>query len=516
MHTHRPAALLALVATTISVTLGQHPAATEAVTTAAPTATLTIAEPGDVVKLDPQSVSDIPSANVFLNIYDTLVTQNAQGDLVPDLATSWRQVNGTTWIFTLRHGVRFSNGDPFNATVVKGSFARLLSPATASPRASLFKAVSRITALGSDRVEFTLTRPFAPLLANLSNYAGAIIDPAVATAEGAAFSRQPVGTGPFKLLSWQPDNKLTLVRNTRYWGPAPQVARVVYQVVPDPSTRLSLLESNQVQVVQGVPPAQMSSLGHIPGIALATIPGFGLEYIGFNDQTGPFRNVAVRQALTYATDRASIIHNIYRDTAALARGPMPPTVFGAATHLPQYSYNPALARQLLKKAGYPNGFSTTMYVPTINATWLQVAQTLQSEWAAVGVKLSIQNLEWATFLQYIDQGKTPVFIVGWSNMTGDGDYNQYYLFDSHTIKKGSNDDFYSNLQVDRLVEAARVATDPATRRADYLQAQQIEVAQAAAIFLAFDQNTIAERQNVHGILQARNSVLYLRSASMTS
>jgi len=499
-----------------SVAGGQAAGTATSHASSAQNATMTVAEPGDALKLDPQTVADIPSANVFLNIYDNLVTQDATGHIVPMLATHWTLVHGKDWIFTLRHPVRFSNGDPFNATVVKESFARILNPATASPRASLFKAIKRVDVLGPNQVEFIMKQPFAPFLANLSNYAGAIVDPVAAQAEGAAYSRRPVGTGPFELSSWQPGNKLVLVRNPHYWGSTPPLAKLVYLVVPDDSTRLSLLESNQVQIVQAVPPAQLANLAHVPGITINSVPGFALEYIGFNDQSGPFKTVAVRQALTYATDRAGIITNIYKGTAALATGPTPPTVFGAAQHLTQYAYNPALARRLLAQAGYPHGFSTTIYVSTIDTTWMQVAQALQSEWAQVGVKVSIQNLEWATFLQYTAQGKTPVFIVGWSNMTGDGDYNQYYLFDSRSMGLGGNRDFYSNPTVDRLIEAARTAMNPESRMADYAKAQQIEAAQAPAIFLAFDKNIIAARQNVHGVFQARNSILYFRSASLSS
>lgn len=472
---------------------------------------LTIGVSGDALNLDPQTTADLTSANVFMNIFDNLVTIDQTGKIVPMLATSW-STQGNNWIFNLRQGVKFSNGDPFNATVVKESFDRLLNPATAAPRASLFKAIKEVKVLGSYKVEFVLKYPFAPFLANLTNYAGGIVDPKIAQSEGKQYGRKPVGTGPFELSSWQPGNKIVLKPNPYYWGAKPKLSEVTYLVVPSDATRLSLLKNNQIQAAMQVPPSQIASLQNTPGLKVNSQPGFALEYIGFNDQSGPFKNVQVRQALTYATDRASIIKNIYFNSVSLATGPMPSTVWGSDSNLPQYNYDPTKAKQLLAQAGYPNGFSTTVYVPTSDQTWMQVAQALQSEWAQVGVKVTIQSLDWGTFLQYTAKGKTPVFIIAWSDMTGDGDYNQYYLWDSHSFGVGGNRDFYSNPQVDKLVEAARKEMNPTKRMADYAAAQKIEAQDAPAIFLAFDKNILAESTKVHGIFQSPNSVLYLKSA----
>lgn len=472
---------------------------------------LTIGVSGDALGLDPQTTADLTSANVFMNIFDNLVTINSQGKISPMLATSW-STQGNNWIFNLRQGVKFSNGDPFNATVVKASFERLLNPATAAPRASLFSAIKEIKVLGNYKVEFVLKYPFAPFLSNLTNYAGGIVDPKVAKAEGKQYSRKPVGTGPFELASWKPGTKIVLKPNPYYWGAKPKLSQVTYLVVPSDATRMSLLQSNQIQAAMQVPPSQLTSLQNTPGIKIDSVPGYALEYIGFNDQSGPFKKAKVRQALTYATDRSSIIKNIYFNTASVATGPMPPTLWGYASNLPQYNYDPTKAKQLLAQAGYPKGFSTTIYVSTSDQTWMQVAQALQSEWAQVGVKVSIQSLDWGTYLQYTADGKTPVFILGWSDMTGDADYNQYYLWDSHSFGVGGNRDFYSNPQVDKLVEAARGELNPTKRLADYAAAQKIEVQDAPAIFLAFDKNIIAESSKVHGIFESPSSVLYLKSA----
>jgi len=473
--------------------------------------TLTIGVSGDALNLDAQTTADLTSANVFMNIFDNLVTIDASGKIVPMLATSWT-TQGDNWVFTLRQGVKFSNGDVLNATAVKDSFERLLNPATAAPRASLFKAIKSIQVLGPYQVEFVLKSPFAPFLANLSNYAGGIVDAKVAQTEGKQYGRQPIGTGPFELASWQPGNKLVLQRNPNYWGTKPKLAKVEYLVVPSDATRLSLLKNNQIQAAMQVPPSQITSLENTPGIKVNSAPGFALEYIGFNDQYGPFKNVLVRQALTYATNRVSILKNIYFGTASLATGPVPPTVWGSTSNVKQYNYDPQQAKKLLSQAGYGSGFSTTIYVPTSDQTWMQVAQELQSEWAQVGVKVSIQSLDWGTFLQYTAKGKTPIFIIAWSDMTGDGDYNQFYLWDSHSFGVGGNRDFYANPQVNQLVEAARQELDPTKRMLDYAQAQKIEADQAPAIFLAFDKNILAEASSVHGIFQSPNSVLYLKSA----
>jgi peptide/nickel transport system substrate-binding protein len=186
--------------------------------------TLIYATGTDVQTLDPQFVTDVPTSRIVAHIHETLVKADEKGDIQPALATSWSTSDDKlTWTFKLREGVRFHDGTPFNAAAVKATFDRMRDPATGSPRRSALAAIADVKVIDDNTVALSTAEPFAPLLAQLSAYNLAIMSPAQMQKAGAKYREQPAGTGPFKLKSWQPGERITLVRNDDYWGEKPKL-----------------------------------------------------------------------------------------------------------------------------------------------------------------------------------------------------------------------------------------------------------------------------------------------------
>jgi len=461
--------------------------------------TLNIAVEADATKLDPQLGTDIPSANVYYGkIYEGLVTQDKNMNIMPVLATSWKQVNSTTWDFNLRQGVKFQDGTPFNAQAVIATFQRIEDPKTASPRASLFKMIKSMKAINDYKVEFVTKYPFAPMLANLSHYSAGIISPAAIQKYGNNLGQHPVGTGPFSFQSWTPGSAITLVRNDSYWGPKPTLQKVVFQVVPEDATRLAMLQTNQVQLDDTVSPDDLSQLKNSTSVNLVETPGLGNDYLGFNLKIKPYDNVKVRQAIAMALDKSSIVQGVWNGVGSVANGPMGPMVFGYDANLPSYAYDLNKAKQLMAQAGFANGFNTTLWTNN-DPSREKLAEVIQSQLKGIGVNIQIKTMDWAAYLAATGQGNGDgMYLLGWSNMTGDADYNQYFLFDTEAEGNTGNRSFYSNPQVDKLIQEGRLETNPTKRLAIYAQAQQIEVQDAPMVFLHNSTFLTATTSNVKG------------------
>lgn len=476
--------------------------------------TLTIAEQADATKLDPQLGTDIPSANVYYGkIFEGLVTQDQNMNIVPVLATDWHKLNDTTYEFDLRKGVKFQDGTPFNAQAVKRTFERIVDPKTASPRKSQFTMVKEVKVIDDYKVQFVTSYSFAPLLANLAHYSAAIISPAAIDKYGNDLGQHPVGTGPFKFESWTPGQSITLSRNDDYWGQKAKVQKVVFKVVPEDSTRLAMLQTGEAQIADPVSPDDLAQLQNNPSVNLVRTPGLGNDYIGFNLRKKPFTDVRVRQAIAMAIDKDSIVKGVFNSVGSKAVGPMGPMVFGYDPNLTDYAYDVNKAKDLLNQAGYATGFTTTLWTNN-SPSRTKLAEVVQSQLKGIGITVKIKVVDWGAYLQATGQGDDDMYILGWSNMTGDADYNQYFLFDSQAQGNTGNRSFYNNPAIDKLIQQGRQETDPAKRKAIYAQAQQIEMNDVPMVFVHNSEFLTATTKNVQGYSMSPSEIEQLNNVSL--
>lgn len=459
---------------------------------------LIIAVLSDATQLDPHKGTDIPSANVYHGkIYEGLVSQDEKMEIQPALATEWKKLDDLTWEFKLREGVKFHDGTEFNADAVKKTIERVLDPAVASPRAKLFEMITEINVIDPHTIQFKTEYPFAPLLANLAHYSGGIISPKAIDEKGDTLGQNPAGTGPFKFDSWTPGSELRLVKNEEYWGEKAKVDSVVYKVVPEDATRIAMVETGEAHLAEPVPVTDVERIEASSSMKLNRSEGLGIDYIGFNLKKKPFDDIRVRQAINLAIDTDMILQGVFNNVGTKATAPMGPGVWGHNPDLEGWGYDVEKAKQLLKEAGYSDGFNTTIWTND-NKERMDVAEVVQSQLKGIGINAEIKVVEWGAYLEATSKGEHDMFILGWSNMTGDADYNQFFLFHSEAQGEVGNRSFYSNPRVDELIDLGRQESDPEKRHEYYKEAQAIEMEEAPMIFLRNDQDLVAVSNSVNG------------------
>jgi peptide/nickel transport system substrate-binding protein len=453
----------------------------------------------DALTLDPQFVTDIPTARAMMQIHETLVKYDTDMNLIPCLAESWAvSEDFLTWTFKLRKGVKFHDGTAFNARAVKYTFDRIRDPAIGSPRKSAINMVREVKILGEYTVSFTTDKPFAPFLNQLTAYNLAIMSPAAGEKWGKRYGENPSGTGPFKLDSWIPGEKIVLARNGGYWDKKAYAEKLVFRVVPEDSDRVMLLLKGEVDLISPVPAAFLDKLSHSKEIKIIREKGFRTIYIGLNNRIKPFDDPRVRKAVSHAIHIKEIFNRILKGFGTLGGGLESPAIPGALKGLGPYPYDLPQAKRLLADAGYPNGFKTTFYVP-IGRYFMgrEVAEAIKAQLKEVGIHVSIETLDWATLIALLEKGTdVPVFLMGKGSPTGDLD-----LTLNLNVKTGGKMNYfqYSNHKVDSLIAEQEAAADPGRRFKILHEIQKIVYEDCPAIVLFYEDQIFARRTSIHGV-----------------
>jgi peptide/nickel transport system substrate-binding protein len=476
--------------------------------------TLVIARLSDAENLDHHFMSTINAASVtHRKIYEGLVGRDKNSDIQPLLATEWNQLDDTTWEFKLRDDVTFHDGTAFNAEAVKATFDRLLDPTVASPRAVVFKMVKEVKVVDDYTIQFLLTEPFSPLLSILASHEGGIINPKTIEKYGKSIIQEPNGTGPFVFESWTPGQEITFNKNEKYWGDKAKVDKVVFKVVPEETTRISMLETGEAHIAEPLSVTMKSTVEASKASKVYRSEGYGTEYVGFNVQKAPFNDVRVRKAIAHAVEMDAIIDGVFNNIGKKANTLLGSKVFGYHDGLKAYEYNLNEAKRLLTEAGYPNGFKTSL-ITMDSKERINLAEVLQSQLKGIGIKVNIQVLEYGTFVEQANAGNSEMFIISWRNATGDADYNQYNLFHTNSQGGAGNTFFYSNEEVDRLIEAARSEKDEQTRLNLYAEAQELEMADSPYIPVRVIENMAAISKDIEGFAISPSGYLEINDISI--
>jgi peptide/nickel transport system substrate-binding protein len=480
--------------------------------------TLTVDMAADPVGLDPEAVEDNSSGFVMSTVYDELVEYKpGTTDVGPGLATSWTITNGgKTYTFNLRHGVTFQDGTPYNARAQVKVFDRLLNPKNPNyvmkePNVQSFvpftfgdpSFIKSYRATGPYTFQVQLTQPFAPFLASLAMVWSAVVSPAAVTKYGwKGILNHPVGTGPYSFVSWQKGNKVVLKANPSYWGTKPKVQNLIFQVVPEGATRVLQVEQGQAQIDADVTTQDYLSVAHSSKVKIYTQPGETINGVGMTVNVKPFNNVLVRRAVNYAVNRSQFSAGLFKGLATPMNSFLPPPIWSWSRSIRGYPYSPSTAKALLRKAGYPNGFSTTLLAYTnprgYDPNPQGLALAVQQELGQIGVKVTIRNIDFTSFLNTVRNPKNKgMYLDGWSGDNGDPDDFLYEMFATAMIPVG-NTNHLRDAQLDSLLNRARHAQSKATRVRLYVQAQQRLNADAPWIMGAYVTQVRLASPNVHG------------------
>ena len=441
---------------------------------------LVFAAAADATTLDPHNTADTESDQVIMMVYEPLLAFDDAMQIVPRLAERYNVgADGVTWTFHLRPGVRFHDGTPLDAEAVKANFTRVLDPVANHKRLSLFSMIERVEVVDPLTVRIVTKFPFGAFEPTIAHVSAAIVSPAVASAHGKAFGSAAgavSGTGPYRVASWKKDQEIVLERFDGYWGAKGATRQIVYRPIPEAAARVLALESGDVDVISRIPAADIPRLEARDDIAVYKLPGVGAQQFRFNVAKKPFTDPRVRQAISYAINRPAIVKNLVASFARPSTSALT-SIMRGYTHLGEIPYDPERATQLLREAGYPDGFRTRIATTPRYPMGVVLAEAVAADLKKVGIEATIDVFDWATMTQFwsgLPPEKNPqeIFIMGAGASTADADWGLRPIFKSAPTNE-NNYGYYSNAEFDRVIEAAMRETDAARRQALYTRAQQI-------------------------------------------
>ncbi|HEU4985824.1 MAG TPA: ABC transporter substrate-binding protein, partial [Rhizobiaceae bacterium] len=418
---------------------------------------ITIAIGSEPSTLDPQLRDDGGERQVNDNIYETLMARTPEGELVPGLAAEApKQVDDLTWEFKLREGVTFHNGEPFNADAVVASVERVIDPKNASEQMAYLGTISGAEKVDDLTVRIKTSGP-DPILPSRM-YWMKMIPPTYAK-EG-DLAAAPVGTGPYKFVSWNRGTDITLEANPEYWDGEPQIDQVTYRFIAEPGTRLSGLMSGELDVITNLLPEFTTNVPKF-----AAVQGLETSTIILSTDNEVTKDPRVRQALNYAIDRQTLADSLFLGFATVAKGQLiHPKAFGFNDKLEPYPYDPEKARQLIKEAGAEG---KTIALLGESGRWLKDRETIEAVgayWTEIGLKVDIQIEEFSQYLDRLfDMSKRPdAYFVLNSNEILDADREMSFAYESG-VGGASN----SDTELAKAIQAARVENDLDARAALY-------------------------------------------------
>jgi peptide/nickel transport system substrate-binding protein len=492
-------------ATTAAATTAAS-AATTAAAGKAPTGTLTIAQGVDIESLDPYVTTSGASKGIMWTIFDRLVIKDIDFQTQPGLATSWKTLDPNTWELKLRQGVKFHNGEPFDANSVKFSFARFVDPAIKNGYASNLKPVTGVEIVDDYTVHVKTSAPFGDFIETLTGYVEML--PPKAAANTTEFLKTLPGTGPYKFVSWNANDKFVVEAAGPHWNGEPRIKQVTFRPIPDGTARINELKSGGVDLITNVPALQVNSIKNEPGITISrAINSSSIVLIPSFLTTDVFKKKEVRQAMNYAIDKDALIKVVLQGEAVPLESPYAKNIPGGyVPGLPPYKYDPEKAKSLLTAAGYPNGFKFSFKAP--NGRHLQdkqVAEAIVGQLAKVGITAELETIEWSTYVQgiigrkyelfFLSQGGAPVSVNAQTNWS--------------SKIKGIAWQGYTNPQVDDLIEKAGKTVDDKERIALYEQMDKIIWEDCPWIFLYNQQDIYAAQAKVKNFKPTSEAVVRL-------
>lgn len=510
--------------------------------------TLVFGTAADPKILDPPLASDGESLRVSEQLYETLVTSKPGGtEVIPKLAESWEpSADGKEWTFKLRSGVKFHDGEAFNAAAVCANFERWYNwkpgplqlsgasyywqvvfggfkeydPKGEAPKGSLYAGCQ---AVDDTTVTISLTSPSAAFLAGLALSTFSFASPKALQTyeadkvsvdaegnpvfEGTFGTQHPTGTGPFKFVSWTRNDRLVIERNDDYWGEKAKLKQVIFRPIPDNAARLQALQAGEIQGYDLVEPQDIPTIQGNANLQVLDRPSFNVGYVAFNQKFKPLDNLKVRQALAYGMNRQAVIDNLYGGRGQVPKNFMPPSLFGYADDVVTYNYDPEKSKQLLREAGVATPVKLEFWYPTdVSRPYLpdpkRVFQAFTSDLNKAGFQIVPKSAPWTPdYLDTVLTGKAALYLLGQTGDFGDPDTFLGTFF--RTERPGFG---FNNPEIFKLLTDALAETDEAARTAMYQEANRKIMEFLPGLPFAHSTPALAFSKKVRGFVPSPTSL----------
>jgi len=463
------------------------------VASAAPAGKVVLSQGVDPTTLDMMNQSETPASNVGRHIFDTLVDRDANLKVVPSLATELpKLVAPTTWEVKLRKGVKFHNGEDFNADSAKFSLERLAHGQGKLRGATFFAPIDRVEIVDPFTIRVHTKKPWPTFTAVMTFVQGSMYPPkAYADKDTTFITKTPIGTGPYKFVRWAKDEEIVLEANTSYFRGAPRIKTVVFRPIPDDAVRVAALQNGEIDIAVNIPPHLANIIANHPRLFLSTAPSvrtiqlmyythqFDRQHKVVGPYAGPIADRRVRQAMNYAVDVDEIIKTVLDGKGVRVATMLTAQHFGFDPNLKPIKQDLAKTRQLLAEAGYPQGVDIVLNGPQGRYVRdKEVAEAVAGQLTKAGIRTQLRIHEWGNYLNnmvYIHNAG-PVWLIGWGTTTYDAETVYVPLFRSGKILSN-----YYNPDFDRMVDEAQTIMDPKKRLELYHRISRLWVDDAAAM-----------------------------------
>jgi peptide/nickel transport system substrate-binding protein len=480
---------------------------------------LAIASSAPVTSADPHYHTLAPNESWGVHVYERLVAHSPQGAMIPALAESWRMLDDTTWEFKLRDGVRFHNGEPFTAADVAYSLGRVPTVKNSPASFQIYtKAVTKIDVVDMHTIRLHTDGPYPLLPPDLSQIfiIPHSIGPEPAT-EDFNSGKYAIGTGPYRMLSYKPGDRIEMDRFDGYWGPKPYWDHVSYRIISNDGARTAALLAGDVGIIEFVPPADLPKLRTDSRVSLAEIVSNRSIYLwldhsregptpfitGPNGETlskNPLRDLRVRMALSIAINRPAIVERVMENAAIPTQQYLPPGNNSYNPDVRVHAYDPERAKKLLAEAGFPNGLRVTLHGP--NDRYVNDAKIIQAVgqmWQRIGVQTTVEALPWNSFISKAGKQDYSIFLLGWGVSSGEGTNPLRAQLATWNPTRGlgtANRGRYSNPAMDVMLDKAMTTMNDTDRDQLVRETMKVAMDDVPVIMLHLQKNIWATRKGL--------------------
>ena len=456
------------------------------------------AQSSDVTSMDPHVGKETAAVTVTCNMFSTLMIVLGDSEPQPLLAESYQQLNDKDWEFTIRQGVKFHDGSEMTVEDVKYSLDRAINSNYVSYIVNFIESVE-IT--GENTIVIHCKEPYAPILNNLSMPFSAIVPKAYIEEKGEEyFQLHPIGTGPYKLVEWNPGESVKLEAFEDYFGDKAKTKNLVMKVIPEAAQRVIALETGEVDIAYNIEANNLAQVKDNPDLVTLDEPSMTCYnyFFNLNKPDSPIADLRVRQAICHAVDCDLIIETILNGTGIPATSMIAPSVAGYV-EAPKYEYDLEKAKALMAEAGYADGFSLIMVVNDSQQR-IEISQVVQSMLKEINIDVEIRSYEQATYINAMNEGEHDMAFSAWITSTGDADYTYMPCYHSTQWGKPGNRSFFANEKADELIMAGRSESDIEKRKAIYKELNQIIYENCTQLFMCHPTNSYSMSNKVDGFI----------------